>query len=239
MITIISAIVLGALMLHCSIRSFHAVVRTQSDKRRAKKLLSYGLLMAITLIVSYQQYNYVNTYYDQYENEVQVMDEKFSSIEYYEFYNWAEDVMYKVPQPLPEEFPFTIEKVTSTGTPETVTINSYEDMPIVLDNVWYWYGTQGLAVESDTAPYYAFTHGTILSKPAKNMEQQVFTFAGEDAMLQNVYIVNFPYDNVSYTWTADIWQVIVWAAAIGICINFVLSLYTTVRTIRSKKRKRA
>lgn len=209
---------------------------TNNKKLRAKKLAIRVIALCFICMVSYEMYDDRKNWDTQFETEVDLMDYKFDSIDRYQFYDWANSTMYEFPSPWPDEFPFTI---TSVGTDNSVTeieINSYEELPISLDEVWYWYGTQATVAKEDPEnAYTVFTHGQILSYTGKNAEQQVFTFVDLEGKLQNVYIVNFPYDNPCLVNTETLWFVTMWSTIVGLCIVFCMNVYCVHLTIKERK----
>lgn len=226
LIDIITTMVFFTVACVCAFSALRVFRRTNNKKLRAKKLAVWTVLLCVLLGVSYEMYTVRRDWGSQFTTEVDLMNEKFENIDGYQFYDWAENMMYEFPSPWPDEFPFTIKYVNAYNDVGELEINSYEDLPISLDEVWYWYGTQEtVASETPEEAYYAFTHGQILSSPSKNMEQQVFTFADANGTLQNIYIINFPYNNPTVVYTDELWFVCMWSLIGSLCVCFGANVY--------------
>ena len=239
LIDIIASMVLFAIAVVLAFASPRVFRHTKNKKLRAKKLAVYTIFLCGILCISWNMYTLRRDWDSQYESELDLMNHKFDSIDEYQFYDWSSGLAYTFPCPWPDEFPFTYQYTNMYGEVGEATVNSYDELPISLDEVWYWYGTQEEASTQDPENAYSvFTHGQILSYTGKHTEQQVFTFVDAKGSLQNLYIVNFPYNNPVSVYADELWFVTVWGAICGLFICFCSNMHAVGSHLKEIKKNK-
>lgn len=207
--------------------------RSSSIKKGMVKKAVVIVLYCAMLIGTAVRYNY---HHDLENKElpddldlmaVELMQEKFNSVSEYTFYDHGQDIMYTVPNPLPE-CPFTLTSMNGNNEIEELTINSYEELPVLLDTVWYWYGTQSM-----TGEYYMLTFGDVCTM--EDGESQTFFMFGEDNALMNIYTANLPIEDNTLNLST------IWAFPLGsLCAALVwMTLQNLVIFMGTMKKRKA
>ena len=227
MIELIASILIGYIALRLGFASLRVLRNTKSIKLRAKKLMFTTAILLSCAVTAYMRgkfYADALTPVKSYD-EVSLMNSKFDKIDSYLFYDYAGNVAYNVPNPLPE-CPFTIDKIDENNEVSKLEILSYEDLPVLLDTVWYWYGTQ------TGEDYQMFTMGNILS-PYEG-EQQTFVTTDTSGVVQNIYTVMFPVEEELSI--EDVWLVVFYVCVFGVLLDFVSTVVCTVYAVKEKRK---
>lgn len=195
-------------------------------KKHVIKSAVSTVLMCVMLLCCIMQYRFYAPEDNQEslspdELELQtiaLMNEKYNSVSEYTFYDHAEDVMYYVPNPYPE-CPFVLKGIDAENKLFEKTIESYDDLPVLLDTVWYWYGTQGT-----TEDYSMLTFGDVLSLKNTEGQSQVFVAFDKDMKLANIYTAELPIKDKGEISMQTMWML----PMVTLCVALV---WITVRNV--------
>lgn len=195
-------------------------------KKHVIKSAVSTVLMCLMLVCSIMQYRFYAPADSQEElspdelelQTIALMNEKFDSVSEYTFYDHAEDVMYYVPNPYPE-CPFVLKGIDAENKLFEKTIESYDELPVLLDTVWYWYGTQGATEE-----YSMLTFGDVLSLKNIEGQSQVFVAFDKDMKLANIYTAELPIKDKGEISMQTMWTL----PMVTLCVALV---WITVRNV--------
>ena len=209
-------------------------------KKHVIKSAVSTVLMCLMLACCVMQYRFYTPEDSQKElspdelelQTIALMNEKFNSVSEYTFYDHAEDVMYYVPNPYPE-CPFVLKGIDAENKLFEKTIESYDELPVLLDTVWYWYGTQGATEE-----YSMLTFGDVLSLKNIKGQSQVFVAFDKDMKLANIYTAELPIKDKGEISMQTMWtlpMVTLCVALVWITVRNVVFVIMRRREVKEEK----